>query len=465
MQNNASDFQPSFVDLLLDAVFLVDANGRIVYVSAACKRIFGYSPDEIIGQSMIEYVVPEDREKTLKEALLVMAGYPRIGFENRYIRKDGRQVHIMWSARWSEADQLRIGVARDITESKQAEELQAATYAVSEAAHNATDLTSLFQEINQIIAKLVPLAGFAVVTFEPKTKQLGISYEKDFPGMPSDMQERFLNRYCAEVVRSGRSKTLPHDELFAKQPGDATGSADQAYLMMPLIAQKEAVGALILESQHSKGYSDKDKELLHFVSAQIATAIKRRQLTEELVYSARYDDLTGLPNRRLLCERMKSALARSRRRQSRTAVLFIDIDGFKQVNDSLGHATGDMLLKKIALRLKHCLREEDTVARLGGDEFVVLVEDVGAPADAAAVADKIRSAMGKPVNVDNLVLRVVASIGAAVYPEHGMEPEQLLKYADEAMYRDKKAKIDGTSWASSSSTSKACPAEYGLDTR
>src|SRR5690606_11541753 len=233
------------------------------------------------------------------------------------------------------------------------------------------DLATLFQEISQIIGKLVPLAGLAVAIYEPDTKQLGISYEKDFPRMPSNMQQLFLNRYCTEIIRSGHPKTLLHDEHFATPAGEAAPGTDQAYLVMPLITQKEAIGALILTSHTD--YSDKDKELLHFVSAQIATAIERKLLIDELAYSAQYDDLTGLPNRRLLYDRMASALARSRRMKNRIAVLFIDIDGFKQVNDALGHAAGDMLLKTVALRLKHCLPEEDTVARLGGDEFVVLV--------------------------------------------------------------------------------------------
>lgn len=446
MKDEARKLPLSLVDLLLDAVLLVDTAGRVVYVNAACERIFGYSPDEIIGRSMIDFVAPEDRDRTLEEARIVMTGQPRIGFENRYVRKDGSLVPIMWSARWSEADQLRIGVARDITERKRAEELQAATYAVSEAAHDAVDLTSLFREIDQIIAKLVPLAGLAVATCTPGTSELTLSYERNLPELPSDMQTTFLKRYCSEAVLNGRPRTLSDDELLATRPGKAATDADQPYLVMPLIDQKEAVGALILKSRDGAGYSDKDRELLHFVSAQIATAIKRRQLTEELMQSARYDDLTGLPNRRLLHDRIRSALARSRGRGTRMAVLFIDIDGFKQVNDSLGHATGDRLLKKVAQRLKECLREEDTVARLGGDEFVVLVEDLGTPQDAVAIAEKVRSAIGEPVNVDKIALKAAASIGTAVYPEHGVEPEQLLRHADAAMYLDKKAKTGETSW-------------------
>src|SRR5690606_19377541 len=125
---------PNFLDLLLDTVFVVDMQGKLVYVSAACERLLGYTPQELIGRSMLDLIVPEDRERTLREAALVMSGLPRIGFENRYIRKDGSWVHIMWSARVSESDQLRVGVARDVTERRRLEAVQSAIYAISESA-------------------------------------------------------------------------------------------------------------------------------------------------------------------------------------------------------------------------------------------------------------------------------------------------------------------------------------------
>jgi PAS domain S-box-containing protein len=131
------DCLPDFVDLLLDTVFLVDAGGRVLYVNAACERMFGYTPGEFIGQSLLDFVAPEDRARTQEEARQVIAGRPRIGVENRYVRSDARRVHVMWSACWSERDRLRIGVARDITELRRAEAIQLATYAISEAAHNA----------------------------------------------------------------------------------------------------------------------------------------------------------------------------------------------------------------------------------------------------------------------------------------------------------------------------------------
>lgn len=169
------DLLPPFVDLLLDAVFLVGLDGRVVYVSAACERIFGYTPQEMTGQRLIDHVAPQDRARTIEEAGNVVAGCSRIGFENRYMHKDGHLVDIMWSARWSDSAQLRIGVARDISERKHAEQMQAATYAISEATHDATDLHQLFEEIHRIIATLVPLTGFAVVTRHAASGQLAFA--------------------------------------------------------------------------------------------------------------------------------------------------------------------------------------------------------------------------------------------------------------------------------------------------
>jgi PAS domain S-box-containing protein len=120
----------NFTDLLLDAVCMVDAGGRFVYVSAACVNIFGYTQQEMIGMTMIDLVAPADRARTLAVAQEVMNGQVHTNFENRYVRKNGDIVHIMWSARWSEADQLRVAVARDVTALKQAQAMQSVLYAI-----------------------------------------------------------------------------------------------------------------------------------------------------------------------------------------------------------------------------------------------------------------------------------------------------------------------------------------------
>jgi diguanylate cyclase (GGDEF)-like protein len=204
--------------------------------------------------------------------------------------------------------------------------------------------------------------------------------------------------------------------------------------------QQEAIGVLVLKGDPETRYSDQDRELLHFVAEQVAIAIDRAQMKAELLRAAQYDELTGLPNRRLFRDRIRSAVARCVRKQHVLAVLYVDIDDFKRVNDSLGHASGDLLLREVARRLQLCVRESDTVARLGGDEFVVLLEDVHSRDDAQAVADKIRNAMRQPTEINGGALRIQASIGIALFPEHGEEIEQLLSYADDAMYSDKRSK-------------------------
>lgn len=134
----------SLVDLLLDAICVVDRDGQFVFVSAACQSIFGYSAEEMIGRRVMDMVHPDDRARTLEAAREIMAGAHQPSFENRYLRKDGSIVHILWSARWSENEQVRIAVAHDISERKRSEALQHALYAISEAAHLADDLPALF---------------------------------------------------------------------------------------------------------------------------------------------------------------------------------------------------------------------------------------------------------------------------------------------------------------------------------
>jgi diguanylate cyclase (GGDEF)-like protein/PAS domain S-box-containing protein len=168
---------------------------------------------------------------------------------------------------------------------------------------------------------------------------------------------------------------------------------------------------------------------------------ERKRQEEALQSAAHTDPLTGLANRMLLDDRLRLALARSRRSGTHIAVLFLDIDHFKEVNDGFGHALGDALLKEFAARLRACLRATDTVARLGGDEFVVLLEDLRDPAYAAVVAEKILGAMRAPVRLEGRELAVTTSIGVAC-ADSGSDAEQLLRLADAALYEAKAAGRD-----------------------
>ncbi len=166
--------------------------------------------------------------------------------------------------------------------------------------------------------------------------------------------------------------------------------------------------------------------------------ISDRKLNEQKIqYMAYYDALTGLPNRRLFNDRLQQALSIAKREKSLLALMFIDLDKFKPINDELGHHAGDMLLRDAALRMQNCLRESDTVARIGGDEFVVLLPAIEAVQDAMLVAEKIRCVLNQPFTQADRSLSISSSTGVAVYPEHGHDERQLFINADIAMYAAK----------------------------
>ncbi|MGI1999087.1 diguanylate cyclase domain-containing protein [Shewanella frigidimarina] len=269
------------MDLMLDAVCVVDKAGDFVFVSAAFEDIFGYSPDEVIGKPMIDHVYPEDGVKTLKVVESLIGGKKQPRFENRWVRKDGKIIDILWSARWSEDHQFRIAIAHDITE--------------------------------------------------------------------------------------------------------------------------------------------------------------RKLMEQQLHYIAGHDPLTELPNRALLFGRLQTSLGLARREGSHLSLLFIDIDGFKHVNDSYGHLVGDKLLKNIAQRLRDCVRKSDTVGRFGGDEFVVVLNGIDSFDNVLVITENIRDQLEKPYQFDDLNLQLSPSIGVARYPDNGDDEQQLLQYADQAMYRAKNA--------------------------
>ncbi len=164
-----------------------------------------------------------------------------------------------------------------------------------------------------------------------------------------------------------------------------------------------------------------------------------RNQRDMLEAMALQDPLTGLANRRLLVDRMSVALAQARRSKGTMAVMFLDLDGFKEINDTLGHGAGDNLLKAVAGRLTQSVREEDTVARLGGDEFVMTLQHIHGGADAAAMAEKVIDAVSKPYDIEGRMVTVTISAGIAIYPYDGKETEALMKSADNALYEAKRA--------------------------
>lgn len=216
------------------------------------------------------------------------------------------------------------------------------------------------------------------------------------------------------------------------------------WLGVPLPGANGPIGVLILQGDEAQVRdTQKDKALLQFVSTQIASAIESTRMRERLIQMAQFDALTGLPNRLLLGDRLAGALGRARRGSSGVSLLFIDLNRFKQFNDTLGHAAGDALLQQVGQRLSACLRSGDTVARIGGDEFVVLLES--SPPEQhtpSSVQRKITQAFAAPflLGAAATPVTVHASIGMAHFPEDGTDQDALLGHADAAMYADKQTR-------------------------
>lgn len=274
---------PKLIHLMLDTVFVVDSDDQIVFVSDACQALLGYRADELVGTTITRYMHPEDLIATRASIVRVMSGQPHFDFRNRYIRKDGGVVYILWAAFWSEEVGARIGVARDVTALAQAE--------------------------------------------------------------------------------------------------------------------------------------------------------------EELRFLAHHDPLTKLINRSLFNDRLASALRAAHRHQNSMALLFLDINDFKGINDVHGHAAGDRVLCMVARRLEGCIRETDTVARLGGDEFTVLLTDVQSQSAISEKVEQILAIMAEPLGEEYGDLKMPScSIGVACYPADGEDADTLLRHADVDMYRIKKSR-------------------------
>ncbi|MGZ5202077.1 MAG: diguanylate cyclase domain-containing protein [Telluria sp.] len=430
MNKPLPDLLDSIADLLLDVVFVVDREGTIVHVSAGCEEMFGYRPDEMIGRRQYDFMAPEDRAATDAEVGRVLSGERRVGFQNRYLHRDGHRVHLMWSARSLPKHGLRVGVARNISGLMLAEQRQAVTYEVTAAAHRSTELSELCVQLHQVIGKLVRVDGVAIVADGVGERGEAAIY---FSPVDAALQDRVRERlrHWPRASDCGGVPVLVHVPV---------GDRVETWQALALTGQRGTNGALFLRDRSDASCTAADAELFRFVAAQVAIAVERQQLHAELLRAARYDDLTGLPNRRLFHDRLRIALARARRTDKRMALLFVDIDHFKEVNDTLGHAAGDRLLQELSERLTQCARRSDTVARLGGDEFVVLAEELGRAEDGQRIADKIRAAVCVPMALGERIVQVSASVGIALFPDHGEQAEQLLRLADDAMYQDKQRK-------------------------
>ena len=305
-----------------------------------------------------------------------------------------------------------------------------------------TDFEKFFRKAAQIAADLVGADAAALITL---SEQKQLTY-KFFIGLSPEKQQLFTDYTLSK--NQGVSGQALHQKksVFVSNYAAHPQSLDvlieigmRSSLAIPIIAGGRAIGILALSWFGKDGTQPSDHTLsfTETIASQIGLALERTQLEQNLTYRANHDDLTKLPSRGYFISHLKAALDSARRRKRLLALMVIDLDGFKAVNDQIGHAMGDELLCTVALRLNTVVRSGDVVGRLGGDEFVVLLEYNDWPDEPIGVADRIIEALSIQVPGIKDTLAVSSSIGVAIYPEDASDANTMLKNADLAMYQAK----------------------------
>ena len=241
------------------------------------------------------------------------------------------------------------------------------------------------------------------------------------------------------TVRSGAPVVVEEWQSEFRLAGDPLAEQDGlASRISAVIRGKDRpFGVLVAQTRTPRSFSSDDVNFLEATANVLADAIERQRVEEEIRHQALHDPLTGLPNRMLFLDRLNHTNARSRRSRASVGVLFIDIDRFKAINDSLSHEAGDELLRALGPRLNEAVRVEDTLARFGGDEFVVLCEETNDERDAVAVAERVVTAFARPFIIHGVEYPVTASVGVALATAGSRDPEGLIRDADAAMYQAK----------------------------
>jgi diguanylate cyclase (GGDEF)-like protein/PAS domain S-box-containing protein len=386
------------------------ATGRVTW-SAETYRIFGVHPATFRPsyESLFARVHPDDRAALEAEYQDYAAQRRLCSIEHRIVRDDGeiRWVYERGEASYDARGRFvrSVGTVQDITERKRAED------AVRESE---AKFRTVFGAVTEGILLSDPVAGTLVEVNESACAMFGYAHDEMIGMRIGD-------------ISSGAS---PHKQSDAMRLIEAAKAGPMTFDW-----RCRAKDGRMFWSDVSIRHTAFGERTL--VLATLRDITERKKAEAQILQMARYDALTGLANRRVFAEAVQQAIARAQRGARGFAVLYLDLDHFKDVNDTLGHPIGDLLLKSVAERLKACVRETDTVARFGGDEFAVLAVDIADPTDAGILGDKILKALSRPYDIAGNEIRSGTSVGISVYGPDSPQAEMLLAHADVALYRAK----------------------------
>lgn len=420
----------NLLDELTDLV-VVCVDGKIRHINKMGSALMdAESPDEILGHRFQDFIC-DDFASSIQDIISVMAGESN-ATPLRVKTMKGKMISLNIKVQFMPdlGECAHVVLGENLTaQAMMAEAMHKSEVRFRKLVNNALDLICVIDDgkinyINKAGMKFLKLESTDTIIGKSLDEFLHSDYQGILNGDVTELADEEMLFPMRFIDAQG--------QLLDAEVGltllDRTNGANYMIEAKDITAHNRAVTALRASIENlEQRVRERTQELQDEV-------MERRRAEEKLRHVATHDGLTDLPNRSLLMDRLKTSIARANRDQDKCAVVFIDLDGFKPINDTLGHDKGDLVLQETARRLKDCVRQTDTAARFGGDEFVIVLSDVNKAEDAIPVAEKLLQSIAEPIPFEDGEAKIGASIGIALYPDHGDNAEAVIKSADDAMY-------------------------------
>ncbi|MDB5661052.1 MAG: histidine kinase [Cypionkella sp.] len=441
----------TLIDWVPDYLWVKDTESRFLVVNKALADDCGRQTGDMIGLTDFDLHGHELGQKfRVSEQDVLLSGQPMIGKEEFVVGTFGAD-------KWLASTKIPVrnaqneifglvGIARDITERKRADDLRIGQAIILEMIATSAPLHDVLDRTMRLIESQLTAIFGSVMLLDKDSVHLhhgaAPSLAKAYTDAIDGMRVGPCAGSCGTAAYRRQSVIVADvmtDPLWDDYRNLASAYGYRSCWSTPILSHSgEVLGVFAMYSMTVRTPTEDESNLIDFTARLAGIAIERKLAEDRIHFMANHDALTGLPNRALLRDRLSQAILFAQRNERWVSVVFIDLDYFKLVNDTLGHNAGDVLLKTIAGRMVECVRTTDTVVRLGGDEFVILLFDQAPDVDhVAETVQKIRTVIGYPVDLGEHHLKTTASMGVANYPRDGADVESLLANADAAMYRAK----------------------------